>query len=59
MRSDDELYSAFLAGSGTAYDELMIRHGDDLLVYLNGYTHNFHDAEDLMIEAFARIMVNP
>jgi len=57
MRSDDELYSTFLAGDGTAYDELMIRHGDDLLVYLNGYTHNFHDAEDLMIEAFARIMV--
>ena len=57
MRSGDELYSAFLAGDGTAYDELMIRHGDDLLVYLNGYTHNFHDAEDLMIEAFARIMV--
>ena len=57
MRSDDELYSAFLTGDGTAYDELMIRHGDDLLIYLNGYTHNFHDAEDLMIEAFARIMV--
>lgn len=57
MRSDDELYSAYLAGDGTAYDELMIRHGDALLIYLNGYTHNFHDAEDLMIEAFARIMV--
>ena len=57
MRSDDELYSAFLTGDGTAYDELMIRHGDDLLIYLNGYTHNFHDAEDLMIDAFARIMV--
>ncbi len=57
MRSDDELYSSYLAGDGTAYDELMIRHGDDLLIYLNGYTHNFHDAEDLMIEAFARIMV--
>ncbi len=57
MRGDDELYSAFLTGDGSAYDELMIRHGDDLLIYLNGYTHNFHDAEDLMIEAFARIMV--
>lgn len=57
MRSDDELYSAFLTGDGNAYDELMIRHGDDLLIYLNGYTHNFHDAEDLMIDAFARIMV--
>ncbi|MBQ3291640.1 MAG: RNA polymerase sigma factor [Mogibacterium sp.] len=57
MRSDDELYLAFRAGDGTAYDELMLRYGDALLIYLNGYTHNLHDAEDLMIEAFARIMV--
>jgi RNA polymerase sigma-70 factor (ECF subfamily) len=57
MRNDDELYSAFRAGDGTAFDELMLRYGDDLLIYLNGYTHNLHDAEDLMIEAFARIMV--
>ena len=57
MRSDDELYSLFRAGDGTAFDELMLRYGDDLLIYLNGYTHNLHDAEDLMIEAFARIMV--
>ena len=57
MRSDDELYNAFRTGDGTAYDELMLRHGDDLLIYINGYTHNLYDAEDLMIEAFARIMV--
>ena len=57
MRSDDDLYMEFMLGDNSAYDELMIRHGDDLLLYLNGYIHNLHDAEDLMIEAFARIMV--
>ena len=58
MRGDDELYERVSGRRrNSAYDELMIRHGDDLLIYLNGYTHNFHDAEDLMIEAFARIMV--
>lgn len=56
MRSDDELYRAFRHGDNTAYDELVLRHGDDLLLFINGYTHNLHDAEDLMIEAFARIM---
>lgn len=56
-RSDDELYSLFLSGKGEAYDELMLRYGDSVTVFLNGYLHNVHDAEDLMIEAFARIMV--
>ena len=57
MVSDDILYSAFLSGDTSSYDELMIRHGDSLVYWLNGYLHDWHDAEDLMIEAFARIMV--
>ena len=57
MHSDDELYSGFLSGDQDAYDQLMIRYGDSLTFYINGYTHDLQDAEDLMIEAFARIMV--
>ena len=57
MVGDDELYSAFLAGNTDKYDALMIRYGDNLTFYLFGYLHDWHDAEDLMIEAFARIMV--
>ena len=57
MWSDDELYSRFMNGDVPSYDELMIRHGDGLVLYLNGYLHNWQDSEDLMIEAFARIMV--
>lgn len=56
MRSDSELYRAFISGDKAAFDELVLRYGDDLLIFLNGYTHNLHDAEDLMIESFARIM---
>ena len=55
--TDDELYSKFLAGDTASYDELMIRHGDGLVVYINGYLHNWQDAEDRVVEAFARIMV--
>ncbi len=54
---DEELYSRFFSGDSKSYDELMIRYGDSLTVYLFGYLHNWQDAEDLMIEAFARIMV--
>ena len=57
MYTDDELYRRFRGGDTSAYDELMVRLGDSLILYLNGYLHNWHDSEDLMIEAFARIMV--
>ena len=53
---DDELYRRFLAGDIPAYDELLIRYGDNLTWYLCGYLHNLQDSEDLMIEAFARVM---
>ena len=55
-KSDDRLYEQFLQGDTASYDELMIRYGDRLTFYLQGYLHDINDAEDLMIEAFARIM---
>lgn len=57
MNSDDELYSRFLNGEIPAYDELLVRYGDRLTFYICGYLHDIQDSEDLMIEAFARIMV--
>ena len=57
VSSDGELYDRFLNGDVSSYDQLMIRHGDHLVFFIYGYTHDLHDAEDLMIEAFARIMV--
>ena len=57
MQNDDELYSSFISGDNSAYDELMIRYGDSLTIYMNAYLHNWQDSEDMMIEDFARIMV--
>ncbi len=57
MSNDGELYERFLNGDVSSYDQLMIRYGDRLIFYIYGYTNNLQDAEDLMIEAFARIMV--
>ncbi len=56
MYSDDELYSRFLKGDTSSYDQLLVRYGNSLTFYIHGYTHDLQDAEDLMIEAFARIM---
>ena len=57
MSNDGELYERFLNGDVSSYDQLMIRYGDRLTFYIYGYTNDLQDAEDLMIEAFARIMV--
>ena len=56
-QNDNILYGRYLKGDAGSYDQLMIRHGDSLTFYLYGYLHDWHAAEDLMIEAFARIMV--
>ena len=57
MPTDDELYRGYLSGDSASFDELMIRYGDAVVSYLRGYLHSTEDAEDLMIDAFARIMV--
>lgn len=55
--SDEILYRRYLLQRDEAdLRVLMERYGDSLTLYLNGYIHDLHDAEDLMIEAFARMV---
>lgn len=56
MSDDDRLYEEFLRGKTESFDELMIRYGDKLTLYLKGYLSSMEDAEDMMIETFSRIM---
>ncbi len=56
IMNDDELYKRFLGGDSGAYDSLMLKYGDELLLYLKGFLYSWEDAEDLMIETFARIL---
>ena len=55
--TDDRWYGRFLSGDKESYGELMRAHGDELVLYLHALVHSWEDAEDLMVEAFARIMV--
>ena len=50
------LYHRYCRGDSQAYDDLMRRHDEKLLWYLYGILHNYQDAEDMVIEAFAWIM---
>ena len=56
--SDDQLYQQYLSGDQAAGDQLMIRYADMLTAYLDGFLHNVHDAEDLMLDCFTVILVN-
>ena len=58
MYSDDELYHQYLSGRSSAGDTLMLRYGDALTAYLCAFVHNAQDAEDLMLDCFAVILVD-
>ena len=57
MFTDENLYEHFWNGEKIAADELVHRHGDILVLFLNSYVKDIHEAEDLMIEAFALMFV--
>ena len=52
--SDEQLYCRFLAeGDENDLGVLLERHGEKLTLFLYGYVHNWEDAEELMLDAFA------
>lgn len=55
MISDEMAYRQYLDGKEESADLLVERYGDALTYYINGYIHDIHESEDLMIEAFAQI----
>ena len=55
MISDEMAYREYLEGREESADILVDRYGDALTYYINGYIHDIHESEDLMIEAFARV----
>ena len=53
MISDEELYRQYISGDETGLDELMKKYGAPLTLYIDGYLHDVHEAEDLMMETFS------
>ena len=56
--TDDQLYRKYISGDMSAGDELMLRYSDTLTAYLDAFIHNALDAEDLMLDCFAVILVD-
>lgn len=57
VNDDDALYRRFLDGDEDGLRALMDRYGNSLIFYINGYTRDLHDAEDLMIDVFSYLIV--
>ena len=55
---DDVLYHLYLSGDMASGDKLMLKYGDALTAYLNAFIHNDQDAEVLMLDSFATILIN-
>ena len=53
MATDEELYGQYLCGDETGLELLIKKYGDPLTLYIDGYLHDVHEAEDLMMETFS------
>ena len=48
-------YSRYLAGDDSARGDIVREYKDGLTIYLNSFTNNIHDAEELMEETFFKL----
>ena len=53
MICDGDFYRQYLNGDNAGLEALMEKYGDPLTVYLDGYLHDIHEAEELMLDVFA------
>ena len=53
MVCDESLYRQYLNGDDAGLEALMKKYGDSLTLYIDGYLHYIHEAEELMLEVFA------
>lgn len=57
MLEDESLYERYLGGDDSALDELLVRYRDALTLFLYSIVKNEADAEDLMMDTFALLLV--
>ena len=53
MTRDEALYRQYLSGDDEGLNALMKKYGDPLTLYIDGYLHDVHEAEELMLDVFA------
>lgn len=59
METDEEVYLRYVKeDNDTDLETLLIRHRDGLMLFLLGFVRNTEDAEDLMMDTFAKLALD-
>ncbi len=58
MYDDNELMAMVQEGNKNAYESLVIKHRDQAIEFANSIVGNYHTAEDIVQECFAKIYIN-
>ena len=53
MACDEVLYRQYLSGDDEGLNALMKKYGTPLTLYIDGYLHDVHESEELMLDVFA------
>ena len=53
MVCDESCYRQYLNGDDAGLEALMKKYGGPLTFYIDGYLHDVHEAEELMLDVFA------
>ena len=53
MTCDEVFYRQYISGDDAGLEALMKKYGDPLTLYIDGYLHDVHEAEELMLDVFA------
>ena len=53
MACDETLYRQYLSGDDAGLEALMKKYGAPLTLYIDGYLHDVHESEELMLDVFA------
>lgn len=57
MELDKQLYEKFLSGDIGAFEELVIKHKDNLIFFISRYVKDVHISEDIAQDVFAYVYV--
>lgn len=57
-KTDKELYKEFLLGNNKSFEEIVIRHKDSIIYFIQRYTKSVDIAEDLTQDVFVYILMH-
>ena len=55
MACDEVVYRQYLSGDDEGLNALMEKYGDPLTLYIDGYLHDVHEAEELIDRKSTRL----